>query len=326
MQSVRRILVAIKDPEARKSPAINKAAQLARAFHADVELFHAIAAPINPGFADLNGQREIERSTEAKLKSRLDAMAAPLRKDGLTVTTATRWDRPAGEAIVRRAVEVRADLIVAACHAGSHKGAFLLRATDWDLLRYSPVPVLLVRNARPYQRPVILAAVDPAHAFAKPAKLDSEILETADAFKKALRGTLHALHAYVPLPADASNADLLDTRATRLIEARARAHARDRLVRLLGKVSVAPSNRHLVAEHPVDAIPKVSREIGCHILAMGAVSRSGLKRLFIGNTAERVLDDVSCDVLVVKPPGFQSRIRRGTRGARIAPPPLQPIF
>jgi universal stress protein E len=37
---------------------------------------------------------------------------------------------------------------------------------------------------------------------------------------------------------------------------------------------------------------------------MGAVSRSGLKRLFLGNTAEEVLDKLSCDVLIVKPPGF----------------------
>ena len=34
---------------------------------------------------------------------------------------------------------------------------------------------------------------------------------------------------------------------------------------------------------------------------MGAVSRAGLKRIFIGSTAEHVLDSLHCDVLVVKP-------------------------
>jgi universal stress protein E len=33
---------------------------------------------------------------------------------------------------------------------------------------------------------------------------------------------------------------------------------------------------------------------------MGATSRSGLKRIFIGSTAEHVLDSLQCDVLVVK--------------------------
>lgn len=36
-------------------------------------------------------------------------------------------------------------------------------------------------------------------------------------------------------------------------------------------------------------------------MVMGAVSRSRLDRLLVGNTAERVMDNLECDVLVVKP-------------------------
>jgi universal stress protein E len=50
---------------------------------------------------------------------------------------------------------------------------------------------------------------------------------------------------------------------------------------------------------------------------MGAVSRSGLKGLFIGNTAERVLDSLTCDVLVVKPTDFKRRVSRAVRGAKL---------
>ena len=49
---------------------------------------------------------------------------------------------------------------------------------------------------------------------------------------------------------------------------------------------------------------------------MGAMSRSGIKRLLIGNTAERILDDLSCDILIVKPVNFRVRIPRASRGAR----------
>ena len=34
---------------------------------------------------------------------------------------------------------------------------------------------------------------------------------------------------------------------------------------------------------------------------MGAVSRSRMDRILIGNTAEKVLDKLECDVLVIKP-------------------------
>jgi universal stress protein E len=43
---------------------------------------------------------------------------------------------------------------------------------------------------------------------------------------------------------------------------------------------------------------------------MGAVSRSALRRLLIGNTAERVLDELGCDVLIVKPRGFKTTVPR----------------
>jgi hypothetical protein len=53
------------------------------------------------------------------------------------------------------------------------------------------------------------------------------------------------------------------------------------------------------------------------VVLMGAISRSGFKRLFIGNTAERVLDELSCDILVVKPPKFRNRVTGAARGARV---------
>jgi hypothetical protein len=49
---------------------------------------------------------------------------------------------------------------------------------------------------------------------------------------------------------------------------------------------------------------------------MGAVSRSAIKRFFIGNAAERALDRLSCDVLVVKPRSFRSFV--GVRAAATA--------
>jgi hypothetical protein len=59
---------------------------------------------------------------------------------------------------------------------------------------------------------------------------------------------------------------------------------------------------------------------------MGAVSRSGLKRVFIGNTAERVLESLTCDVLVVKAPHGEKAVARKPRGMRIvAQPPVFPL-
>jgi hypothetical protein len=49
---------------------------------------------------------------------------------------------------------------------------------------------------------------------------------------------------------------------------------------------------------------------------MGGLARSGLKRLLIGNAAERVLDRLRSDLLVIGPRGFRGRVPRRRRGAR----------
>ena len=44
------------------------------------------------------------------------------------------------------------------------------------------------------------------------------------------------------------------------------------------------------------------------LIAMGTVGRSGVKGLFLGSTAEKVLDHCDCSILTTKPDGFVSPI------------------
>ena len=51
----------------------------------------------------------------------------------------------------------------------------------------------------------------------------------------------------------------------------------------------------------VEVLQVVARSLSADVMVMGAVSRSRLQELFVGGTAELVLDRLACDVLVVKP-------------------------
>jgi universal stress protein E len=68
-------------------------------------------------------------------------------------------------------------------------------------------------------------------------------------------------------------------------------------------------------------IQHVADDTRADIVVMGALARSGLKRLLIGNTAERMLDRLNCDVLIVKPREFRSPVARRPRGAQIIAAP-----
>ncbi len=319
MRSIRRILVAIRDPDAKTTPALVKAGQLAHALGAQVELFHSISTPLyvdgyGPSSVELPA---IERQARTRTLASLEKLATRLRLAHVEVTVAAEWDFPVYEAILRHASRTKADLIVADQHAGRHAVAGLLHLTDWELLRLSPVPVLLVKARGTYQNPVVLAALDPGHTFSKPANLDQRILAASSTLARALRGTLHALHAYVPFPFAADPNTLLNQETVEQLEKDATAAAQSALDRTLRKTTIRKAQRHILGRHPADAIAQTARELRSSIVVMGAVSRSGLKRLFIGNTAERVLDLLTCDVLVVKPAHFASRVPRTKRGVRV---------
>jgi universal stress protein E len=92
------------------------------------------------------------------------------------------------------------------------------------------------------------------------------------------------------------------------------------------RAGIARSRRHSIDGDPVHGIPRVARAMRAQLVVMGAVSRSGLKRVFIGNTAERVLNELPCDVVVVKPPRFKTRVKPKSRGIRVvAPSPIMPL-
>jgi universal stress protein E len=315
VRTVRRILVAIKDPALHGSAAVIKAAQLARAFRAELQLFHAITT----SYVDIYGLSdttagENERDMRARIIKQLEAGAALLRHDDdLSVTTAAEWDFPAYESILRQARRIEADLIVAEPHAGHRFAPLVLHPTDWELLRLSPVPVLLIKTRQAYRRPVILAAVDPAHAHAKPSALDTEILTAASMLSSALDGELHGMHAYLTLPRGLLIGDVGDPRKQ---EREARIAAKARFDRVLRSTGIPQTRRHLVFNSADEGIRAVAKGTDSAIVVMGAVSRSGLKRLFIGNTAERTLDHLDCDVLIVKPREFVSRLTPKSRGPR----------
>jgi universal stress protein E len=320
MRSIRRIVVAVKDTR-KSSAAMLKAARLAKAFGAKLELFHAIAEPLALDVlaASNIGIESFKKTSQERHTKSMERLAAKLRQGGLQVDVAAEWDYPAHEAVVRRARRCRADMIVAEQHATHHAAPWLLRYTDWELLRQSPVPVLLVKSRRAYRNPGVLATVDPSHAFAKTSGLDNEILRAGAALSDALRGKLHVLHAYTPSIIGMDPSLLNVPGATQMIVEKAKKDAQVGLAKAVRTArigEVPPKRCHLAGYHAVDAIPDVARKNGCDIVVMGALSRSGLKRALIGNTAERLLEDLSCDVLVVKPPRFATHVARKSRGPK----------
>ncbi|MEZ5532985.1 MAG: universal stress protein [Steroidobacteraceae bacterium] len=286
---IRRILVAIGDPWHVPPAQLRKAAQLANAVGAHLELCHAI----HPANAQQVGAA----------RARMERLGSRKVFAGLDVRTCLAIDAPAHDAIVRRASLIRADLIIAATASHRRGERLWLRNTDWELIRHAPCPLLLVKAPRRWRAPAVLASVDPFHARAKPAQLDPRLLESATAFAHWLGGKAHAFHAYLPLVAAMPGAMGQPVALTLPPDAEAvhGENVRRTFDALVARSGIPAARRHLrMGDVPTQLVATV-RRARVQIVVMGAVSRSALRRLFIGSTAEHMLDRLPCDVLIIKP-------------------------
>jgi universal stress protein E len=298
-----RILVAIADPSAGMNNAVRRASALARATGASVELLNAIPWAMSEGTAHAQAEHFIRFEAEQNGRA-LERTANRLRREEIIVTTTVQTGYPAHEAILRRARLSKADLVVIEARKHRVFARLLLTQTDFELIRHCPVPLLIVKGRAAWRSPHILAALDPFHANDKPSKLDGEIVDMAQSVASLARGSVHAAHVYRPYAGDVVAAVPTGAAVYIADPAQERAYRtaiRQRFYEALGGYGIARSKGHLICGDPATEIPALARSLRAGLVVMGAVSRTGLKRIFIGNTAEHVLDSLHCDVLVVKP-------------------------
>jgi universal stress protein E len=318
MSPIKRILVAVKTVD-RPSAAVVKATQIARATGASIELFHCVDAglTVQELATYKNGIDEFEAGQRRVWEEGLERLATQIRSHGVHVSTSAPVDHPIHEGIVRQGRRVQADLIVTDAHVGSNFAPSLLQEVDWELVRLSTVPVLIARNPEPYQHPLVLAALDPCQKHSKPTTLDGKILDMAESFTSLLQGDLHAMHAY-SLPAVYVEASAASS-ANVAIELQAidAQNAQAALDAALRASSIPPQRRHVLPGSPADAIIQAATDLKASLLVMGSVGRSGLGGLLVGNTAEKALNRIPCDLLLLKPDGFENAIPDKRRGARL---------
>ena len=299
-----RILVAIEFPHDRQQPALKRAVELARRTGAKLTLFHGAYDPYATSTgADRPTMEARIRQCLADRRAALEKLAAPWRKKGLLISVKATWSYPAADGIVHEASRSRSSLVIAGSRRHRVGARLFLAPTDWELLRLCPVPLLLVRQTRPYGKARVLAAIDPLHAHAKPARLEARILATARALAGAYAGSLDVVHAWQPLSLlmpgiyGAPMVTGIDPAA----EAQHLKFVKRSLDRSVAGLDLPPRRLHLESGAPESALPALARRLRADVVVMGAVSRHGLDRLFIGSTAERTIDHLPCDVLVVKP-------------------------
>lgn len=307
METIRRILVVV-DPTAAGSPAVVKGFELAHRLRAALTLLlcdpSLSLAPER--YPDVESCMAAVEPARALLLAQLSAVARRVDAYGLNVDCRVEVGMPLPEGILRGVDKVAPDLVVKDTHHHSFLRRTLLGHTDWSLIRDCPVPLLLVQERRWAVPPRIVAAVDPGHPEDTPAALDHALIAAADRLARGFSTPVELLHCWSPIPLLAANAmgDPIGSGVPVPQEVLDMLQKQDeeRMAHLARVHDVPAIRLHRYVGLPVEGLPEFAERAGVDVMAMGAVARHGLERLRIGSTAERVLERMPCDVLVVKVP------------------------
>lgn len=320
MNRFRTLLVPI-DGDPSRQPVLARAARLAKQNGAVIKLI-AVVEDL-PWYTRLllPTAEELQTTLVGDKSAILEGLAAPLRRDGVEVCTKILRGRRSLE-MIREVIRDGHDLLMKEAEPNEN---LLFGSTDMHLLRQCPCPVWIIKPDhadRPFAK--ILAGVDPAPApddadlfhlksdpDPKDPMLDGKILELAGSLAEGEGGELHVVHAW-SAPGESllrGQATLSDEQVDRYVEDSC-TEAQKALDTLLARSPAAPGRRfvHLLKGGPADVIADFAKTHDIDLIVMGTIARTGIPGLFIGNTAESILQRVDCSVLAVKPDGFVSPV------------------
>ncbi|MDA7774343.1 universal stress protein [Pseudomonadales bacterium] len=294
------ILIVI-DPEESNYTALERIKEIPATADVDYKVdLYFNAAPVTERRANLNSLRESIAANQAAV----DKLVAPYKDMGYRITTSVIQIHRLYEDIIKSARDYKADFVFKSVRQHAPLKRMFYTSTDWNLIRMCPTALLLVRDQGTVRGKPVIASVniddeDPEHQ-----ELNRIVLAQANALAEVLGAKVHLIYAYGPAVVMGDGADPMayqiakDKHDAEFKKAKALASANN----------VLASNTKLREGTPETIVTEYGEEISAGIIVLGTVARSGASGLFIGNTAESMLEKTHRDMFVIKLESFVSPV------------------
>ncbi|MGF1741430.1 universal stress protein UspE [Vibrio profundum] len=224
--------------------------------------------------------------------------------DNLNLTIKVVWHNRPYEAIIAQVFSGEHDIIIKATRKHAVLESVIFTPTDWHLLRKCPVPVLLVKSADWPQNATIVASVHVGSESDTHKGLNDCMVRQLQDLSERMSAEAFLVNAYPITPANIT-IELPEFDPTTYSDA-VRAHHLMSMKALRQKHGIDEEQTRVEQGLPEDVIPSVAKKLNAAMVILGTTGRTGLSAVFIGNTAEHVIDKIDCDVLALKPNGFIS--------------------
>jgi nucleotide-binding universal stress UspA family protein len=214
--------------------------------------------------------------------------------------------------IIREVLRCEHDLVMITAEDRGILKEKLFGSTAMHLMRKCPCPVWVVRHTQPERYTRILAAVDPVPLEEGQYAINIRIMDLATSMARRDACELVVVHTWTFPAEDSLRSGYLvaSNGLDRWVGEAGDLHRR-RLAELLRPYALQDlkSQVYMLKGEPGDMIPKLAAKMEVGLIVMGTVSRTGVAGFLIGSTAERILRQVDCAVLAVKPEGFVTPVR-----------------
>ncbi len=215
------------------------------------------------------------------------------------------------------------DLIIKISEPEKSFTAKIFGSTDFRLLRKCPCPVWLLKPDELFPFRSILAPVS-LETFDEDEDLESlnkQILEIATSLAMEEFSELHIVHAFKIFGEDLLSLPMAEyiagdeVRKWKMSQRQdieeGFSHVAELVKKHLNDNNIKKINPqfHLIEGDEQEVIQQIIKVNKVDLIVMGTVARSNLTGLLMGNTAENILNRISCSVLTVKPSSFTSPVK-----------------
>lgn len=302
-------ILVVLDPESQEQKALARAIHVARLEQSSLTVFVSIY-DFSYEMTTMLSRNERENMRASLLKEREEWIRQALltydTRD-LLIDIKVVWHHRPFEAIIKYMLDNQHSLIIKGTRRHDKLQSVIFTPTDWHLLRKAPCPVLLVKdNLWPPHGQVIAAvnagAEEPAHQ-----SLNERIIKAAQHMSGVLQSQLHLINCYPTAPLNmAIEIPEFDTSD---YQANVRDYHQKSLQILAEQHHLNTSFLHVREGLAETQIPALAEELDAELVVLGTVGRTGLTAALLGNTAEHVIEQLNCDVLAIKPEGFECPVK-----------------
>ena len=213
--------------------------------------------------------------------------------------------------VIRRVLVHDHDLVVVPFEETRWRRGVAGSSTAMHLLRKCPVPVWVDSGGLEPGSDVAVA-VGPFETEPGKDSLNVTLLELATSLAAMRGGTVHVVHAWRLEGESMLRRGRHRPPSREVDEMVELTHAAaevglKRLLEFQPDMDV-PTEIHIVKGDAGSVVPEIVEQTDPGVVVMGTLARTGLKGVFMGNTAEHVLGAIDTAVLTVKPKGFVSPV------------------